>query len=155
MSSETTTKRDYRQEVTDSIIKMLEEGTAPWQKPWQPGVLEMPFNPTSEKQYRGGNAMHLMAIGMKRGYDDPRWMTYRQAQENRWQVRKDEKGIQIEYWEFPKQPRTADRKAPDTSSENPATETKQPRRMIHRVYAVFNAKQIEGIPEHKPKQHEE
>ena len=49
MSSEATTKRDYRQEVTDSIIKMLEEGTAPWQKPWEPGALEMPFNPTSAK----------------------------------------------------------------------------------------------------------
>ncbi len=27
--------------------------------------------------------------------------------------------------------------------------------MIHRVYTVFNAKQIEGVPKHKPKQHEE
>ena len=92
MSNNTTTpvKRDYRQEVTDSIIKMLEEGTAPWQKPWQPGALEMQFNPTSEKQYRGGNAVHLMAIGVTRGYDDPRWMTYRQAQQNGWQVRESE-----------------------------------------------------------------
>ena len=28
-------KRDHRQEVTDSIVRMLEEGVAPWQKPWQ------------------------------------------------------------------------------------------------------------------------
>ena len=28
-------KRDHRQEVTDSIIKMLEDGVAPWQKPWE------------------------------------------------------------------------------------------------------------------------
>ena len=48
-------RRDHRQEVTDSIIRMLEEGTAPWQKPWQPGALELPFNPTSGKPYRGGN----------------------------------------------------------------------------------------------------
>src|SRR5437867_12957558 len=96
MPSETTQKRDYRQEVTDSIIKMLEEGTAPWQKPWQPGALEMPLNPTSEKPYRGGNAVHLMAIGVTRSYDDPRWMTYRQAQQNGWQVREGEKGTQIE-----------------------------------------------------------
>src|SRR5205085_10470681 len=87
----TTPKRDYRQKVTDSIIKMLEEGTAPWQKPWQPGALEMPFNPTSERPYRGGNAMQLMW----RDYDDPRWLTYRQAQQNGWQVRQGEKGTQI------------------------------------------------------------
>jgi antirestriction protein ArdC len=30
-----TPKRDFRQEVTDNIIRMLEQGTAPWQKPWK------------------------------------------------------------------------------------------------------------------------
>lgn len=155
MSNNTTTtpKRDYRQEVTDSIIKMLEDGTAPWQKPWQPGALEMPLNPTSEKPYRGGNAVQLMAVGVTRGYDDPRWMTYRQAQQNGWQVREGEKGTQIEYWEFPKSSGVSDRKAPEPTSD--PDDKKQPRRMIHRVYTVFNAKQIEGVPEHKPKQHEE
>ena len=36
--SEPTTfpKRDFRQEVTDQIIEMLEKGTAPWQPPWEP-----------------------------------------------------------------------------------------------------------------------
>src|SRR5580704_10531127 len=28
--------RDFRQEVTDRIISMLEKGVAPWQKPWNP-----------------------------------------------------------------------------------------------------------------------
>src|SRR5204862_6807028 len=93
----TTTKRDYRQEVTENIIKMLEEGTAPWQKPWQPGALEMPSNPTSERLYRGGNALHLLATGTVRGYDDPRWLTYRQAQQQGWEAREGEKGAQIEY----------------------------------------------------------
>src|SRR5579883_2578640 len=156
MSSETLQKRDYRQEVTDGIIKMLEEGTAPWQKPWQPGALEMPLNPTSERSYRGGNAVQLMAVGVSRGYDDPRWMTYRQAQENGWQVKQGEKGTQIEYWEFPNRRSESNREAgtEHVSDDGPADQ-KQPRRMIHRVYTVFNAKQIEGIPEHQPKQREE
>ena len=29
-------RRDFRQEVTDRIINMLETGVAPWQKPWNP-----------------------------------------------------------------------------------------------------------------------
>ena len=57
-----TPKRDHRQEVTDSIVKMLEEGVAPWQKPWESAG--MPFNPTTDKAYRGGNAVHLMATGI-------------------------------------------------------------------------------------------
>ena len=31
-------KRDFRQEVTDRIVRMLEEGVAPWQKPWEPSA---------------------------------------------------------------------------------------------------------------------
>jgi antirestriction protein ArdC len=93
--------RDFRQEVTDNIIGMLERGVAPWQKPWEPGAgsLGIPFNPTSERAYRGGNAIHLMATGLQRGYEDSRWMTYKQASDNGWQVRRGEKGTQIEYWE--------------------------------------------------------
>src|SRR2546427_7142370 len=61
--------------------------------------LDIPKNPTTGKSYRGGNAIHLMAIGLRRGYGDPRWMTYRQAAALAWQVRKGEKGTQIEFWE--------------------------------------------------------
>src|SRR5713226_3278396 len=93
--------RDFRQEVTDNIVRMLERGVAPWQKPWEPGAssLGIPFNPTSERAYRGGNAIHLMATGLRRGYQDPRWMTYKQASDNGWQIRRGEKGTQIEYRE--------------------------------------------------------
>jgi hypothetical protein len=86
--------RDFRQEVTDNIIGMLERGVAPWQKPSEPGAgsLGIPFNPTSERAYRGGNAIHLMATGLQRGYEDSRWMTYKQASDNGWQVRRGEKG---------------------------------------------------------------
>ena len=74
-SSAPPTKRDHRQEVTDSIVKMLEDGVAPWQKPWESAG--MPFNPTTDKAYRGGNAFHLMATGLSQGYEDPRWMPER------------------------------------------------------------------------------
>ena len=97
---QTPPKRDYRQEVTNQIIEMLEKGTAPWQKPWEAGATALPLNPTSERGYRGGNALHLMATAARKGFTDPRWLTYRQAQENGWQVRQGEKGTQIEYWQF-------------------------------------------------------
>ena len=63
----TPTKRDYRQEVTNQIIEMLEQGTAPWQKPWEATSAAIPFNPTSERNYRGGNALHLMATASRKG----------------------------------------------------------------------------------------
>lgn len=138
-------KRDHRQEVTDSIISLLEQGVAPWQKPWE-GV-GIPMNPTTDKPYRGGNAVHLIATALQRGYDDPRWMTYKQASESNWQVKKGEKGTRIEFWEV--------KNASDEKAEpgQPLTETgeKPERRFIHKIYTVFNAQQIDGIQPHIPK----
>jgi antirestriction protein ArdC len=140
-------KRDHRREVTDSIIKMLEDGVAPWQKPWEGAA--MPFNPTTERSYRGGNAVHLLATGIGREYADPRWMTYKQAADQGWQVRKGEKGTHIEFWEVKGRSNERDAAPDQSGAESPTQETGQ--RLIHRIYTVFNAKQIDGIPEHQPK----
>ena len=35
--------------------------------------------------------MHLLTLGLLRGVSDPRWMTYKQAQDKGWQVRQGEK----------------------------------------------------------------
>jgi antirestriction protein ArdC len=142
-------KRDLRQEITDSIIASLEKGTAPWQKPWQAGAYEMPMNPTSGKPYRGGNALHLMMTAMNHSYEDPRWITYRQAQENGWQVRKGEKGTQIEFWQFPKG------KSEDLEDSRDISDGRFKDKFIYRVYTVFNASQIEGMPVHTPRVHQE
>ena len=141
-------KRDHRREVTDSIIKMLEDGVAPWQKPWEGSA--MPFNPTTERSYRGGNALHLLATGMAREYADPRWMTYKQAADQGWQVRGGEKGTHIEFWEVKEHSNEKDAGPDQNGGESLAKENGQ--RLIHRVYTVFNAKQIDGIPEYQPKQ---
>jgi len=45
-----------------------------------------------------------MATGFSQGYEDPRWMTYKQAAENGWQVRKGEEGTHIEFWELKAKP---------------------------------------------------
>src|SRR6266567_2394478 len=123
---ERTGKRDFRQEVTNGIVSMLENGVAPWQKPWEPGAgsLGMPTNPTTAKAYRGGNAIHLMATGLARGYGDPRWMTYRQAAGLAWQVRKGEKGTQIEFWEVKtgRNTRSEPIRADDSDGYQPANE---------------------------------
>jgi antirestriction protein ArdC len=80
-----------------------------------------------------------MISEMQHGFTDARWMTYRQAAEEGWQVRKGEKGTRIEYWE------------PKTGSKDPnADDDEKHSRLIHRIYTVFNAEQIDGIP-HLPK----
>jgi antirestriction protein ArdC len=41
-------------------------------------LLGLPFNPISGTSYKGINLILLMG----RSWEDPRWMTYKQAQEN-------------------------------------------------------------------------
>jgi antirestriction protein ArdC len=149
--------RDFRQEVTDNVIRMLENGAAPWQKPWDPKAASanMPINPTSARAYRGGNAIHLMATALQKGYRDPRWMTYKQASDHGWQVRRGEKGTQIEFWEV-KQAKDTSPEASGDAANNAHKERAgngDRSRLIHRVYTVFNAAQIDGIPPYVAKEH--
>lgn len=135
---------DYAQEVAERVIKALEAGTAPWQKPWAAGTPArpgegMPFNAISGKGYRGGNAVNLMLEQQARGYADDRWLTYKQAADMGCQVRKGMKGATVQYWKFDGgregEPRTvdkADRKPPMVFTAK-----------------VFNGDQIDGMPKAK------
>ena len=66
---------DFRQEITDEVIKMIEAKTAPRLQPWTTGEILAAFNPTTNNPYRGGNVIALMCASLRRGYTDPRWMT--------------------------------------------------------------------------------
>lgn len=147
-------KRDFRQEATDLIVDMLEKGTAPWQRPWDKNTaaqqLQMPHNGATGRAYTGGNALYLMAKGMQKGYEDPRWMTYEQAKSKGWQVRKGEKAEHVEFWQFDKTEKVKDPNTGQVREQRVKLD-----RPIQRLYAVFNAKQIDGVPALAPQQREE
>lgn len=143
MPARSAQQRDHRQEVTDEIIALMEAGPGRWQKPWIAGGFKTPYNTTSLTPYHGGNALYLMIQAARRGYDDPRWLTYKQAQDRGWQVRKGEKGTRIEYWEFP-------RARPPEGDAAGEDEERRPF-VIHRVYTVFNARQVDGLSHYEPK----
>jgi antirestriction protein ArdC len=90
-------KKPFHEVVAEKLIEQLKAGTAPWQKPWEPGEPNayLPMNPTTGKRYKGINAIHLMA----QGRSDARWMTYKQAAAVG-AVRKGEKGTPVQYWKF-------------------------------------------------------
>ena len=90
-----TTTNDIYQTVTDRIIAALENGTAPWLKPWAEGKCGTagPFNAVTGRPYNGINWLVLGSGG---------WLTFKQAKELGGSVRKGEKGTQIVFWSFPK-----------------------------------------------------
>ena len=97
---------EYHQQFAKRIIRALKEGTAPWQKAWQPGEHVLPRNFSSGHGYRGGNALYLAMAALDRGYGDPRWGDYRQIREAGGHVRNGEKGTPILYVDW-RQRRTA------------------------------------------------
>lgn len=138
-------KKEYAEEVAARIIEQLEQGTAPWQKPWQPGELRLPYNPTTGKEYRGMNSLWLHM----QGHSDPRWMTYNQAAAEGAQVRKGSKGTHIVYWKFSEERKATDEQGrpiidPDTGKQKTVTvQLERPRSFMA---VVFNGSQIDGLP---------
>jgi antirestriction protein ArdC/phage/plasmid primase-like uncharacterized protein len=137
-------KKSYRDQVVEELLSHIEAGTAPWQKPWDPGKVRLgPFNPVSGANYRGINALWLET----RGHDDPRWMTYRQATQHNAQVRKGEKGTKIEYWKWTDKRPVLDEDGKPVLDDNGKVKNREVRldrpQVFHAV--VFNAEQIDGL----------
>lgn len=150
--SEMDKKKPFAEQVAENLIKQLEAGTAPWQKPWQPGQSNfMPMNPTTGKRYKGINALHLMA----KGHDDPRWMTYNQANSLDAQVKKGEKGTTVQYWKFTEERDKVDEQGKPVLDDKGKQVKETVKLERPRVFfaTVFNAEQIDGLPAYiKPEQ---
>ncbi|HAU0911820.1 TPA: DUF1738 domain-containing protein [Legionella pneumophila] len=141
------TKMPYHQVVANQIIESLKAGTAPWLKPWEPGIGngQVPYNPITGKRYRGINALYLML----NQNDDNRWLTYKQAQSMDAQVRKGEKGTTIQYWRFQEEQTKLDDAGKPVFDEhgNPLKVQVNLERPKVFYATVFHASQIDNMPE--------
>ncbi|HAU0141849.1 TPA: DUF1738 domain-containing protein, partial [Legionella pneumophila] len=137
----------YHQVVANQIIESLKAGTAPWLKPWEPGIGngQVPYNPITGKRYRGINALYLML----NQNDDNRWLTYKQAQSMDAQVRKGEKGTTIQYWKFHEEQIKQDDAGYPVLDEqgNPLKVQVNLERPKVFYATVFHAAQIDNMPE--------
>ena len=136
-------RRDLRLEVADQLVERIENGTAPWQRPWEAGGVMAPVNAVTGKPYRGVNYQNLMMFSPD--LSDPRWCTYKQAQEQGWQVCEGSRGLPIEVWKEYERKRTEEEleNLRQEGADNPAPTE---RRLGVRYYTVFHASQIKGIP---------
>jgi antirestriction protein ArdC len=136
--------RDHYQEVTDRIIAALEAGTPPWRRPWDPdkaGGPAMPRNAVTGQRYRGINTLTLGMSVLAFESGDPRWATYKQAEDRGWQVRRGERGTTGYFF---KRLELRDDTKPDDD------EDAVKRIPLLRAFTLFHASQIEGIPDYVP-----
>ena len=85
--------------VADRIIELLDQGRPPpWEKDWRDSANGTPRNAVSMKPYRGVNRWMTLLTHMAMGYQDPRWLTYRQAEALGGHVRRGERSTEIVFW---------------------------------------------------------
>ena len=138
-------KKDHYTELTDRLIAELEKGVVPWRRPWDREKCSGPASPVNAATGHVYSGINVLILGMHEAAfvsGDPRFCTYKQAQEKGWQVRKDEKATPIVFY----RPLEVDNDKYDPSKEDsPAT------RMIGmlRFFSVFHVSQMDGVPPHK------
>ena len=133
--------RDVAAEVTETILKALEKGTAPWVRPWSTSgssTIACPFNGISGRRYNGLNVLLLWIAADAHGYTSPEWLTFRQAQGAGGTVRRGEHGTLITFWKF----------LPGRVVIDGTTGERTQGRQIPmlRSFTVFNRAQCEGLP---------
>ena len=79
-------KKDYYQEVTNEIIKAIEEGTTPWQQGWDSkvgaAIAAVPINGKTGRPYYKDNLIRLSIVMRRHGNSkDPRFFTVKQAKD--------------------------------------------------------------------------
>lgn len=143
-------RKDHWQSVTDAVVAALEKGTPPWRRPWDPDRASQtgPVNAATGHRYRGINVLLLGSNIRAWETGDPRWCSYKQAQERGWQVRGGEKATTVFFF---KAMEIEDTDARPTGDGDPATKVVP----VLRSYPVFHASQIDGIPDYVPPTPEE
>ena len=132
------------QEITDRIVRELEQGRVPWVQPWlgsAAGVaapLGLPKNAATGRAYTGINILILWLACTERGFSGQNWLTFRQALKIGAHVRKGERGITVVF---------ADRFIPYRERARAAETGDEPDAIpFLKRFTVFNADQCEDVP---------
>ncbi len=132
--------KELYENVTNRIIAELEQGVRPWAKPWNAehaaGRITRPLRHNGIS-YNGINVLMLWWSAQDRGFISPYWLTFRQAKELGAFVRKGEKGSPVVY-----------ANTISKTEQNDAGEDVEVNVPFMKAYTVFNADQIDGLPEH-------
>lgn len=146
-------KWEYRQQLADNFVNLLEESGLRWKQEWK--TAGAPRNGVTNANYKGCNAFNLYLTALINNYNDPRWVTMVQIMDKKniyhpnekWHLQAGSKASYVEYW-FPydrinRKGMTWEDYRMELIHGRPGTEF-----YLRAVYTpVFNASLVEGMPE--------
>lgn len=118
-------KFNIYEEVTNRIIKQLEQGVVPWHKPWS-GILSGAYNRVSKKPYSLLNQFILSKEG--------EYATFKQWTDLGGKIKKGEKSEMVVFWKM--------LNVEDVDADGTIVEKKIP---LLRYINVFHISQVEGV----------
>lgn len=137
-----------RKEMLNTLLESMENDPGAWQKGWF-SFSHIPENGATGKRYRGLNVLFLYGVAKKKGFEDPRWVTFNQAHELGATIKSGEKASSVFFYrEYDKvtkrdfDPQTI----ADLSKEEQLDYRKENVRNVLKFSAVFNAEQCENFP---------
>ena len=131
-------QRDIKQEVTDRVLQLLDEGTVPWRKPWtaSAGAQGRHRSLATRKAYRGVNQLLLTFTR----WESPWWLTFNNMVDHggrfKYEAKEDRTGELVVFWK-----RIS---IVDKERSTPAEEKRKTIWLL-KHFTVFNLDQVEGI----------
>lgn len=139
---------EFRKKVVENFIEVLEKEPLNWKKGWNNIIV--PFNAVSKNDYNGINRFMLTIISLKRGYSDPRFLTFNQVKQMGLKLSDAKgRGIPVEFW-FMKHKET--RKGVSWDVFNKLNKEEKDEYVLDSwIHYVFNASHVEGIEPYQNK----
>ena len=144
-----------QQALVEQVIANLEKGAGLWKQGWM--VNTAPESAVTGKKYRGMNNFYLTLVALSQGYQDNRWVTFKQMEDHDWHFKTDEEGkslgkgagVNVEFYTL--QDKKTKKPFEKSTVAGMTDEEKQEYMKenvfpLRRFYRVFNCDLVDGIP---------
>lgn len=134
---------DHTTAVTARLVDMIRTGShGEWVMPWHTHGTAALFNTRNAitgTPYTGANTVALFLDALERGFPTADYATFNQYRKAGAQVRRGERAAYVIKWVTPKNRTGTEHSAADRTDGEHVE-----RRLVPKVYAVFNAHQVDG-----------
>lgn len=139
---------ENRKRIVGKLISNMEKGYIFSEWAWNRKAF-LPRNAVTGTQYQGINRLNLSFEAVERGYNDPRWLTLKKANEMGYSVKPGVKGVFCEKWIWQRLEKVINEETGEVEKDEDGNEKKalvDLKRPIINYFYLYNASEIEGFP---------